>query len=85
LSHPESPEPFSPDRVPTAITVQVNGEQRRCACGQSLQGLLTSLGYRPELVVVEFNGAILARRHWPGQEVVESDVLEVVTIVGGGI
>ncbi|MCE2838721.1 MAG: sulfur carrier protein ThiS, partial [Cyanobium sp. 49614_E6] len=44
-----------------------------------------SLGYRPELVVVEFNGAILARSHWPGQEVVESDVLEVVTIVGGGI
>jgi sulfur carrier protein len=36
-------------------------------------------------VVVEFNGAILARSHWPGQEVVESDVLEVVTIVGGGI
>jgi sulfur carrier protein len=50
-----------------------------------LQGLLTSLGYRPELVVVEFNGAILARSHWPGQEVVESDVLEVVTIVGGGL
>lgn len=65
--------------------MQVNGEQRRCAAGQSLQGLLISLGYRPELVVVEFNGAILARGNWPGQEVVESDVLEVVTIVGGGI
>ena len=50
-----------------------------------MQGLLTSLGYRPELVVVEFNGAILTRGHWSGQEVVESDVLEVVTIVGGGI
>ena len=77
--------PFHPELEKTAITVQVNGEQRRCASGQSLHGLLTSLGYRPELVVVEFNGAILARGHWPGQEVVESDVLEVVTIVGGGI
>ncbi len=85
MSPPDPPEPFRPERDGTAITVQVNGEQRRCASGQSLQGLLTSLGYRPELVVVEFNGAILARRHWPGQEVVESDVLEVVTIVGGGI
>jgi sulfur carrier protein len=65
--------------------VQVNGEPRRCAAGQSLQDLLKDLGYRPELVVVEFNGAILARSHWPGQQVVESDVLEVVTIVGGGI
>ena len=85
MTPPEIPEPFSPERDPTAITVHVNGEQRRCGSGQSLQGLLTSLGYRPELVVVEFNGEILARGQWPGQEVVESDVLEVVTIVGGGI
>jgi sulfur carrier protein len=85
LSPPDPPEPFRPELEKTAITVQVNGERLRCASGQSLQSLLTSLGYRPELVVVEFNGAILARGHWPGQEVVESDVLEVVTIVGGGI
>ena len=64
--------------------MRVNGEERLCAAGQSLQGLLASLGYRPELVVVEFNGAILARSHWPRQEVMESDALEVVTIVGGG-
>jgi sulfur carrier protein len=36
------------------------------------------------LVVVEFNGTILPRQAWPTQPVVESDVLEVVTIVGGG-
>ena len=87
---PDPPTPFSqdpvpPDLDPSAISVQVNGEPRRCAAGQSLQDLLKDLGYRPELVVVEFNGAILARSHWPGQQVVESDVLEVVTIVGGGI
>ena len=38
----------------------------------------------PGLVVVEFNGAILPRDRWSAQAVVESDVLEVVTIVGGG-
>ena len=85
MNPPDPPKPLPPELDRTAITVQVNGEQRRCASGQSLQGLLTSLGYRPELVVVEFNGAILTRGHWSGQEVVESDVLEVVTIVGGGI
>jgi sulfur carrier protein len=36
------------------------------------------------LVVVEFNGTILPRQAWLAQPVVESDVLEVVTIVGGG-
>lgn len=85
MSPPYPPEHLHPELDQTAITVQVNGEQRRCGSGQSLHALLISLGYRPELVVVEFNGAILARSHWPGQEVVESDVLEVVTIVGGGI
>jgi len=35
-------------------------------------------------VVVEFNGEILARRHWALQLVRQADALEVVTIVGGG-
>jgi sulfur carrier protein len=43
-----------------------------------------SLGYEPRLVVVEFNGEILPRERWATQPVGESDVLEVVTIVGGG-
>jgi len=66
------------------ITIQVNGEARRCPGGLSLDRALEALGYRPQLVVVEFNGAILPRQRWPEQLVVESDVLEVVTIVGGG-
>lgn len=66
------------------ISITVNGESRSCPAGLTLPELLEHLGYRPQLVVVEFNGAILPRGSWPGQRVVESDVLEVVTIVGGG-
>jgi sulfur carrier protein len=66
------------------ITLRVNGEERIAPAGLSLDRVLEALGYQPQLVVVEFNGAILARQHWPSQPVVESDVLEVVTIVGGG-
>jgi sulfur carrier protein len=66
------------------ITIQVNGEPRRCPKGLNLPQLLAELGYRPELVVVEFNGTILPRERWAAQPVVESDALEVVTIVGGG-
>ena len=69
---------------PPSILVQVNGEPRRLAAGLSLEAVLESLGYQPQLVVVEFNGAILPRRLWQGQPVVESDAIEVVTIVGGG-
>lgn len=67
-----------------SITLLVNGEERIAPAGLSLDRVLEALGYQPRLVVVEFNGSILSRQHWPSQPVVESDVLEVVTIVGGG-
>ena len=67
-----------------AIRIQLNGEPVQCPEGLSLQQLLEHLGYRPQLVVVEFNGEILRRDGWSKQRVVESDALEVVTIVGGG-
>ena len=66
------------------ISLRLNGEQRSCPGGLNLQAVLEHFGYRPELVVVEFNGEILARRHWPQQPVRQADALEVVTIVGGG-
>jgi sulfur carrier protein len=66
------------------ITIQLNGETKPVPAGLSLEQLLGHCGYRPQLVVVEFNGTILPRSRWAAQPVVESDALEVVTIVGGG-
>jgi sulfur carrier protein len=66
------------------ITVRLNGEAVGCPAGLSLLELLEHLGYRPQLVVVEFNGEILPRARWATQPVREADGLEVVTIVGGG-
>ena len=66
------------------IVLRVNGEERTAPGGLTLDQVLEALGYQPRLVVVEFNGSILTRQNWPSQPVVESDVLEVVTIVGGG-
>lgn len=66
------------------IKVRLNGEECVCPAGLSLEELLEQRGYRPRLVVVEFNGSLLPRRQWLTQPVVESDVIEVVTIVGGG-
>jgi sulfur carrier protein len=71
-------------REPGDLLLRVNGEQRLCPQGLTLEAALVALGYQPRLVVVEFNGEILPRDRWSAQPVVESDVLEVVTIVGGG-
>lgn len=70
--------------MPETIRVCVNGEERSLPAGLMLEEALAVLGYRPRLVVVEFNGEILPRTRWDKQAVLESDVLEVVTIVGGG-
>ena len=70
--------------TPASIEVQVNGELRRCAAGLTLDSLLPELGYRPQLVVVEFNGTIVPRRLWAEQPVQNGHSPEVVTIVGGG-
>ena len=67
-----------------SIGIRLNGETVACPAGLTLQQLLEHLGYRPQLVVVEFNGEILARARWAEQAVREADGLEVVTIVGGG-
>ena len=72
------------DQALTPIWVLLNGEKRASPGGLSLEAVLEHFGYRPQLVVVEFNGEILARRHWPLQVVRQADALEVVTIVGGG-
>jgi len=72
------------DQALTPIWVLLNGEKRACLGGLNLEAVLEHFGYRPQLVVVEFNGEILARRHWPLQVVRQADALEVVTIVGGG-
>jgi sulfur carrier protein len=66
------------------IQIQVNGEKRSCPEGCDLPEALLALGYQPAIVVVELNGVILPRSQWAGRAMVESDVLEVVTIVGGG-
>lgn len=94
-THPASdgppPEPTlaagapSPESTPSPpVAVQVNGESQRVPAGLDLDALLRHLGHQPQLVVVEYNGAILPRALWAEQRVGESDVIEVVTIVGGG-
>jgi sulfur carrier protein len=72
--------------VMSEITLQIrlNGDPIECPAGLSLLQLLELRGYKPQLVVVEFNGEILPRARWADQPVREADAVEVVTIVGGG-
>ena len=77
-------QPMADDSSLDGIQLRLNGESVRCPAGLNLLQLLEHLGYRPQLVVVEFNGTILPRATWAEQPVREADGVEVVTIVGGG-
>ena len=64
--------------------VRVNGNEVECVAGMGLLHLFAQLGMNPKLVAIEYNGEILHRQFWPDKVIVDGDVLEVVTIVGGG-
>ena len=82
---PGTPPPLPRAQIqPPQVTVHLNGEAEQVPAGLDLESLLRYLGHQPRLVVVEYNGVILPRALWADQKVGESDVLEVVTIVGGG-
>jgi sulfur carrier protein len=84
-ARPPGPPPSAdPGAATPQVTVLLNGESCRVPAGLDLEAVLRHLGHQPRLVVVEYNGAILPRARWADQTVGESDVLEVVTIVGGG-
>ena len=66
------------------IALQVNGETRNCTTKTPLPELLKQLSLNPRLVAVEYNGEILHKQFWETTQIQEGDILEIVTIVGGG-
>tara|TARA_B100000900_G_scaffold167379_1_gene142076 strand:- start:103 stop:312 length:210 start_codon:yes stop_codon:yes gene_type:complete len=69
------------------MKIKVNGEEKYLETNKSqisLTQTLNSLGYRPNTIVVELNNFIVNYEGWETEKVVDGDVLEIVSIVGGG-
>ncbi len=69
------------------MKIKLNGEIKSIdysAEALNLENLITQLGYQPQLIVVELNGAIINPKDWIDAKIKDGDCLEVVTIVGGG-
>ncbi len=66
------------------MQVTVNGENREVPVGQTVLGLLQSLGLDPGRVAVELDGRILKRPEWPDRVPRPGARLEIVQMVGGG-
>ena len=66
------------------LSLVVNGEPRRIACGASIADLVVSLELDPRKVAVEHNGEIAPRSKLAQRMLADGDVLEIVHFVGGG-
>ncbi|WP_320674964.1 sulfur carrier protein ThiS [Prochlorococcus sp. MIT 1341] len=67
------------------MKLQINGETKSLQLQQeNLSNLINRIGHDPRTVVVELNGSILRSDQWESQGLKEGDVIEIVTIVGGG-
>lgn len=67
-----------------AVSVTINGEDRRLGAPLSVRDLLTDLGLDPAKIAVERNLEIVPRSRYGAVMVGEGDRLEIVHFIGGG-
>ena len=66
------------------VSVVANGKPREVDDGITITDLLSEYGWRPEWVVVEYNGEPLERTRYPNVRLRAGDKLEIVRAVAGG-
>ena len=72
------------DAVESLVRITLNGEQKEVPGPLSVAELVRHLGLKAEHVAVELNKGLVTRSRQAETPVAEGDVLEVVTLVGGG-
>ncbi len=66
------------------MTIVLNGERRSLELNSTVADLLVGLALRPDQVAVERNGSLIPRHAHALTALAQDDVVEVVTLVGGG-
>ncbi len=68
----------------TNVQITVNGEGRSIREGETVLGLLQSLGLDPARVAVELDGGIVKQPLWAQTVLAAGAQVEIVQFVGGG-
>ena len=66
------------------MTLRYNGTETALPDGMLLSDFLRQNGYRPEIIAVELNRAIVPKDRYAEAVLQEGDELEVVSFMGGG-
>src|SRR4051812_19465119 len=68
----------------TSVQITINGQNREVPGPLTVAELLRHLGVKPGYVAVEVNQTLVARSRQAETPIAAGDVLEIVTLVGGG-
>lgn len=66
------------------MKIIVNGEEKEAQADSSVADYVANLGFDPETVVVELDGAILKRPEYGERRLVSGSKLELIRFIGGG-
>ena len=67
-----------------AVRVTINGEAKELAGELTVRELVEELGFKGRAVAVEVNKELVPKRQHESTRLKAGDVVEVVTLVGGG-
>jgi len=77
------PETTGRDIIPGMVII-VNGKEMQAGEGLTVTGLFKELGLSDKRVAVELNRVILRREEYDERVVLEGDIIEIISFVGGG-
>ena len=69
------------------MKIRINGEEKEIGLKNEkafLSKTLELMGYKPNTIVVELNNLIVNSKKWNEVILKDGDILEIVSIVGGG-
>lgn len=66
------------------MQVTINGTEHTLEAGLTIAQLLVQLGKNPKFLAVERNYELVPRTQHADSPLVEGDLVEIVTLVGGG-
>ena len=66
------------------MVITVNGHERQVADGTTVAGLIRDLGLHKAACAAEVNRELVPRRVHAEKALKDGDVIELVTLVGGG-
>ena len=64
--------------------ISINGKNYSINSSLTIFSLLLYLGFKLNLVVIDYNGTILPREFWSSTFLEKNDRIEILTIAGGG-